>query len=86
MFIIKNYKLWIKYEINITNIRENRVYDTKINYSRKSFGQKLVNYLGPKFFNLMPTGIKKYIYSNTGNLKITYIKKIIVNWLITSIN
>lgn len=42
--------------MNVTNRkekRENMAFVAKINYYRKSFGQKYIDYLGPKYFYLM---------------------------------
>jgi len=41
------------------NKRENRVYNLPVKYSKKSFSQSFVDYLGPTYFNLMPYETKK---------------------------
>jgi len=58
------------------NKRENRVYDIPVKYSKKSFGQSFVDYLGPTNFNLMPYEAKKNIHLHQGN-----VKNNIYNWL-----
>ena len=58
------------------NKRENRVYNIPVKYSEKSFGQTLINFLGPTYFNLMPYEAKKNIHLHQCN-----VKNIIYNWL-----
>lgn len=43
---MKNYNWWVGEE-SINNKRENRAYDAKVTYFNKSFGQKIVEYIGP---------------------------------------
>jgi len=43
--------------------REKRAFDVRMEYSRKVFGQKFIDYLDPKHYNLMPVNIKRDIYS-----------------------
>jgi len=49
-------------------------------YSRKSFGKKFIDYLGPKNYNLMPVNIKRDIFYTEGNHITTGIKKKIQIW------
>lgn len=78
---LRKHMIWVKHEKNISNIRENRAYyDSKINFPRNVFGQKYIVYLCPKSFNSMPTDKKKSLYTDTGNFKITGVKKIIKNY------
>jgi hypothetical protein len=39
----------------------------RIEYSRKAFGQKFIDCLGPKIFNLMPVNIKREIFYTEEN-------------------
>jgi hypothetical protein len=51
-------------------------------YLKKPFGQKFIDYLGPKNFNLMPVSIKKeiiYTKENSITMRIKKKKKI-QNW------
>jgi len=58
MFIFK--RLIKKNSISFyINKRENRFYNIPVKYSKKSFGQSFVDYLGPTYFNLMPYEAKK---------------------------
>jgi len=43
-------------------------------YSKKAFGQKFIDYLGPKNYNLMPVNIKKEIFYTEGNTVTTGMK------------
>jgi len=58
LYIVKNYETYLDKE-NIRIQREVRTFDVKINYCKKSFGQKYIDYLGSKYFNSMPLDIKK---------------------------
>jgi len=42
--------------------RENRTFDVKMEYSRKAFGEKFIDYIGPKNYNVMPVNIKRDIF------------------------
>jgi hypothetical protein len=55
--------------------RENRAFDVGMEYSKKAFDQKFINYLGPKTFNLMPINIKKEKIYTEGNKITTGMKK-----------
>lgn len=44
-------------------------------YSKKAFGQKFIDYLGPKNYNLMPVNIKKEIFCTELNTITTGMKK-----------
>jgi hypothetical protein len=66
---------------NVILKREHRPFDIKIEYTRKAFGQKLLGYLGPKSYNLMPISIKKEIYYTERNRITTKLKKEILSWL-----
>lgn len=58
MWVVKNMENW--YHIDKSNqTREFRAYDAKINYTFTSFGQRFVDYLGPKFYNSLDLDIKK---------------------------
>lgn len=58
MWVVKNIENW--YNIDKSKqTRENRAYDAKINYTITSFGQKFVDYLGPKFYNSLDLDLKK---------------------------
>lgn len=72
--------------VNINDKRENRAYNARIPYTKKSFGQKFVNYLSPKYFNSLPINIKISIYDNSRNLKKSNLKKLIFNWLETHLD
>lgn len=51
--------------INLCNFNEKkefRAYDTKINFTKKAFSQKFVDYIGPTYFNSMPFDLKKKMY------------------------
>jgi len=52
-----------------------RAFDVRLEYSRKAFGQKFMDYLGPKNYNLMPVNIKRDIFYTGGNRITTVIKK-----------
>jgi len=80
LYVIQNYETFVDMEI-IGKKREVRAFDVNIIYYKKAFGQKFINYLGPKYFNLMPLNLKKLIFTNTGNLKIASIKEQIDLWL-----
>lgn len=76
MFLIKNTTI-----NDIVYSKRNRTYDISNNYTKKTIGQRFVDYLGPTFFNAMPFAIKKTIRSNPkSNHKI-----IIYNWLLQEI-
>lgn len=55
--------------------RENRAFDVKMEYPKKTFGQKFIDYLGPKNYNLMPLNIKKDVFFTEGNRITTGMKK-----------
>jgi len=55
--------------------RGNRVFDVRMEYSRKAFDQKFIDYLCPKNYNLMPVNIKRDIFYTEGNRITTGIKK-----------
>jgi len=84
-FIIKNYYQWVDV-VNINEKRENRAYNAKIPYTKKSFGKKFINYLSPTYFNSLPINIKINIYDNSRNLKKSNLKKLIFNWLETHLD
>lgn len=52
-----------------------RAYDVKINYPRKIFGNKFVDYLSPNYFNVMTTDIKKIFILILEILKLQTLKK-----------
>lgn len=71
-----NEKLWnLLDKKKVIVKRENRVYDVRIEYSRKAFGQKFIDYLGPKNYNSMPVHIKRDIFYTEGNHITTTMKK-----------
>jgi len=49
---------------NITYKRETISYDIKINYAKKSIGQKFMDYLGPKALNLLNLNDQKSLRTN----------------------
>lgn len=50
---------------NIFNKRETLTYDLKINFSKKSLGQKFIDYLRPRSFNSLNLYDKKCLRNNT---------------------
>lgn len=58
---------------NITYKRETIAYDFKINYAKKSIGQKFMDYLGPKAFNSLNINVKKYLRTNSTKNENIYI-------------
>jgi len=60
---------------NVIIKRENMVFNVKMEYSKKEFGQKCIDYLGPKNYNLMPVNIKWDIFYIEGNRTTMEIKK-----------
>jgi len=56
-------------------IKENRAFDVRMEYSWKAFGQKFIDYLGPKNYKLMPVNIKRDIFYTEGNRLIIEMKK-----------
>jgi len=64
VLLIKGMHVWVDI-VNIYDKRENRAYDAKIPYSKKSFGYTFVNYLGPSYFNSLPISIQISIYANS---------------------
>jgi hypothetical protein len=61
LLTVKNYKKFLDAK-SIRIQREMRAFNFKLNYCRKSFGQKYIDYLGPTFYNSMPLLIKKQIH------------------------
>jgi len=61
--------------------REQRVYNLPVEYTKKSFGQCFVNYLGPTYFNQLSTLSKKNIHYGLLNDK-----KIITDTLFSELN
>lgn len=61
MFIKRNYNLWV--DVNkICNKKEIRAYYSQLNFTKKAFGQKYVDYLGSTFYNSMPIYTKKMYF------------------------
>jgi len=63
--------------------RQNGTYDMYVRYTRKSIGNKFLDYLGPINFNAMPLYLKKYTFNNvkkSNNYKTN--KKAIVHCLL----
>jgi len=58
MWVIKNIENCHNID-TFKQIREIRTYDAKINFTFTSFGQKFVDYLGPKFYNYLDLDLKK---------------------------
>lgn len=58
MYIIKNYEHFFVVE-NIRKKRELMVFDVKVFYCKKTFGQHFIDYLSPNYYNAMPLHIKK---------------------------
>jgi hypothetical protein len=80
LYIIKNFESYM--DINKVIVkRENRAFDVKMEYPKKTFGQKFIDYLGPKNYNLMPINIKKDIFFTEGNPYNYRNKKKIHIWL-----
>jgi len=50
-------------------------------YHKKTFGQKFIDYLGPKNYNLMPINIKKDVFFIEGNNR-NYKNKKIYSYLV----
>lgn len=84
IYIIKNYENFFVVE-KIRKKREMMAFDVRVLYCKKAFGQKFVDYLGPKCYNSMPLHIKKLIYYSIGNLSITCIKTQLNSWLFSLI-
>jgi len=76
LYVIKKFITSKIHKLNLIDVREHRVYDLPIKYTKKSFGQSFVDYLGPKHFNELPISIKKDIHTGTFNRR-----KIIYSWL-----
>jgi len=49
--------------------REHRAYNLPVKYTKKTFGQSFIDYLGPTYFNQMPTITKKNIHGGLVNGK-----------------
>jgi len=47
--------------MNLCNFNEKREFKAymKIKFTKKAFGKKFIDYLGPTYFNLMPIDFKK---------------------------
>lgn len=57
LFVNQNFESFLDMK-NIIVKMENRAFDFRMEYSRKEFGLKYVDYLGPKNYNFMPITIK----------------------------
>jgi len=55
-------------------------YNIPVKYSKKSFGQSFVNYLGPVYYNGMPCQYKKNIHCSKIN-----VNKIVYQWLFSQL-
>lgn len=47
-----------------------------ISYTRKSIGNKFLDYLGPTIFNAMPLYLEKYFFNNINKNNYNFYKKI----------
>jgi len=66
VYIIKNFESYL--DINKVLVkRENRAFDVKMEYPKKTFGQKFIDYLSSKNYNLMPISIKKDVFFTEGD-------------------
>lgn len=54
---------------NCLQLWEHRAYNFHVKNTKKSFGQSFVDYLGPTYFNQMPTLEKKIIHKGKANGK-----------------
>jgi len=79
MWVAKNMENWYNADKS-KQTRENRAYDAKINYTNTFFGQKCVDYLGPKLYNSLDLDFKKKVIE-----KPKHAKNIIKNWSILNI-
>jgi len=61
--------------------RQNWAFDVRMEYSRKAFGKKIIDYLGPKNYNLMPVNIKRDIFYTEGYRITIEMKKKTQIWL-----
>jgi len=61
IYLVKKFKLdkLDNYHNKVNNKRELSNFDLIVNYTKKSFGQTFVDYLGPTLFNSMPFEFKK---------------------------
>lgn len=81
LYIVNNLNNWINLN-EISNKRKTVAHDTKVIYFKKSFGHRLVDYLGPAYFNYMSvTTRKKTIICKYSNAKMAVIK-----WLLMSLD
>jgi len=54
---------------NFSHFREHRAYNLPVKYSKKSFGQLFIDYLGATYFNQMHLLYKKNIHEGVMNGK-----------------
>jgi len=52
-----------------SQIREHRVYNLPVKYTKKTFGKSFIDYLGPTYFNQLSTITKKNIHGGIVNGK-----------------
>lgn len=65
---------------NNRHLRDHIAYNLPVTYSKKSFGQSFIDYLGPTYFNQMPTAHKKNIHGGLVNEK-----KVVYKWLFSEL-
>jgi hypothetical protein len=59
LFTIKKYIRNNTNVVDVSKSREHRAYNLSVLYTKKAFGQCFVDYLGPTYFNQLPTISKK---------------------------
>lgn len=65
--------------------RESRAYDMHVSYTKKSIGNKFVDYVGPTNYNAMPLDLKKLIYNIISINNYDFRKKNTVHWLLSEL-
>jgi hypothetical protein len=74
VFIIKNFESYLDMK-KVIDKRGNRAFDVRMEYSKKAFGHKCIDYLVPKNYNLMSVNLKREIFYIERNHITTGVKK-----------
>jgi hypothetical protein len=61
VYIIKNFESYLDMK-KVIDKRENRAFDVRMEYSKKAFDHKCIDYLVPKNYKFMPVNLKKEIF------------------------
>jgi hypothetical protein len=72
--MIKNFETYLDIK-KVIYKRGNRTFDVRIEYSKKAFDHKCIDYLVPKNYNLIPVNLKREIFYIEKNYITTGVKK-----------